>query len=71
MPTEGEEVDPDFYPYPLCGEKNDFAVVVNQEITIECAETDEQHRYVIIQSTDAAAERLCLAEVRVFISVGQ
>jgi len=46
-------------------------VVVNQEITIECAETDEQHRYVIIQSTDTAAERLCLAEVRVFISVGQ
>jgi len=66
MPAEGEEIDYTTNPYPLCGERTDQAVTVGEMIEIECAETEEQYRYVIIQSQDAVAERLCLAEVGVY-----
>jgi len=64
LPDEGDEVDPDSY--PVCGEKSNYPAQIGEIIELECPETEEQYQYVIIQSTDAAAERLCLAEVGVY-----
>ena len=32
------------------------------EVTVNCAATTDQYRYVIIQSADFSAEKLCIAE---------
>ena len=66
LPAEEEEIDYTTNPYPLCGEMTNQAVSISEVFTIECEETEEEYRYVIIQSQDAAAERLCLAEVGVY-----
>ena len=66
MPAEGEEIGYTTSPYPICGERTNVVVDVGDMFEIECAETEEQYRYVIIQSQDTAAERLCLAEVGVY-----
>ena len=63
-PREGELVDPGSY--ALCGTQQNIAVAVGKVVVVECPPTDRQFRYVIVQSLDTGAEKLCLAEVGVF-----
>jgi len=62
FPTEGSAVDTSSD--TLC-EQYSGPASVGKEIAIRCA-ASEQFRYVIIQSLDAAPERLCIGEVAVF-----
>jgi len=41
-------------------------VDIGLEITIDCTSSTLQHRYVIVQSLDTLAEKLCIAEVCVY-----
>ena len=43
-----------------------MAVAVGLVVTVECPPSDHQFRYIIVQSLDTEAEKLCLAEVGVF-----
>jgi len=63
MPTEGSAVATGSY--PVCGSSN-VGVTIGLSITVDCAPTSEQYRYVIVQSLDTNAEKLCIAEVGVY-----
>jgi len=41
-------------------------VSVGKVINVDCISSTQQHRYVIVQSLDTAAEKLCIAEVCVY-----
>jgi len=60
VPTTGEAVD--IESYPVCGTKI-VGVTVGAEVTVNCAASTQQYRYVIVQSVDTSAEALCIAEV--------
>jgi len=64
LPTVGVRFDASSY--PICGTRENVVVAVGEQVTIQCPESDQQFRYVIVQSLDTEAERLCLAEVGVF-----
>lgn len=64
FPVEGSSVDP--RSYVVCGVWSNMPVEAGADAVIECTESDELFRYVIIQSLDTTAERLCLAEVGVY-----
>jgi len=63
LPTEGTAVDRDSY--VVCGTWRDV-VSKGSVITINCAPSTEKFRYVIVQSLDTKAEKLCIAEVAVY-----
>jgi len=52
--------------YELCGSVQDFAVSAGVVIEMACAATTAQYQYVVVQSTDSAAEKLCVAEICVY-----
>jgi len=41
-------------------------VATRAVLTINCSPSTQQFRYVIVQSLDSRAERLCIAEVAVY-----
>jgi len=63
FPTEGSAVSTDSY--TLCGRYNG-SVTASQNITVNCAPSSQQFRYVIVRSSDDTGERLCMAEVAVY-----
>jgi len=63
LPTEGEQVTADSY--TLCGQYSG-TVEAGVEIVIDCDPLPQAFRYVIVRSTDATPEYLCLAEVAVY-----
>ena len=58
VPTEGSVVDPSSY--DACGSVS-FSVYIGIRIYVACNHAMTA-RYVIIQSLDTSAERLCIAE---------
>jgi len=64
LPTEGTSVDTESY--VVCGTWNNV-VSIHLVISVDCAPSTEKFRYVIVQSLDTEAEKLCLAEVAVYI----
>ena len=64
-PMEGLPVSTDSY--AVCGTYSG-PVDKGQVITIECAESTQQFRFVIVQSLDTQPERLCMAEVGVYVT---
>jgi len=58
FPTAGSKVDRKSY--PLCGTEM-VGVTVGAEVTVTCDAASDQ-QYVIIQSLDTSAEKLCIAE---------
>jgi len=63
FPTVGSPVSTDSY--TLCGRYNG-SVTGSQTITVSCASMSQQFRYVVVRSSDATPERLCIAEVAVY-----
>jgi len=63
LPTAGSAVFTTSY--EVCGTFIG-GVNIGLVITIDCASLTQQHRYVIVQSLDTAAEKLCIAEVCVY-----
>ena len=47
--------------YPVCGDLNE-GVEIGEVITVNCAASTAKYRYVIIQSLDTRAEKMCIAE---------
>jgi len=66
LPTEGSAVDPSSY--DVCGSVTLPADVVSIVIDVECTASTHQYRYVIVQSLDASAEKLCIAEACVNVA---
>ena len=52
--------------YTVCGKSSDHIVATRAVLTINCSPSTQQFRYVIVQSLDNGAERLCIAEVAVY-----
>jgi len=67
LPTAGSAVQTDSY--TVCGTMN-VGVTVGLVLTVTChiSVSTQQYRYVIIQSLDTSAEKLCIAEVCVSAS---
>ena len=65
FPVKGSQVSANSY--TLCG-RYSGSVSPGQEITVHCAPSSQQFRYqhVIVRSSDATPERLCMAEVAVY-----
>jgi len=63
LPAEGSAVDMDSY--VVCGTWKDV-VSKGSVIIVNCAPSADKFRYVIAQSLDTKAEKLCLAEVAVY-----
>jgi len=59
VPTLGSPVDSSSY--DVCGSVN-FGLPAGAVIDVECVTTTQQYRYVIIQSLNTSAEKLCIAE---------
>jgi len=67
FPAEGSAVYPDSY--SLCKDWNvGSGVTLGMVITVECTPSTDTFRYVIVQSLDAGTERLCIAEVAVYVT---
>ena len=64
LPSEGSAVDGNSY--RRCGTIRNIAVSPGLVITIDCTSYAQRFRYVIVQSLDGFAERLCIAEVAVY-----
>jgi len=65
-PMRGSAVDPSSY--DVCGSVNvpeNFAGLV---IDVQCTGSTGLHRYVVVQSLDASAEKLCIAEACVNVA---
>jgi len=63
LPNEGSTVDTSSY--AVCGTAS-ISVDIGLVVTVECAPSTRLFRYVIVQSLDTEAEKLCLAEVSVY-----
>ena len=63
FPTEGSAVDTNSY--TVCGTVN-INATKGSVVHVDCPSSTQQFRYVIIQSLDTVAERLCIAEVAVY-----
>jgi len=59
-PAEGSAVDPNSY--VVCGSATIPVDVAGLVIDVVCTASTQQYRYVIVQSLDASAEKLCIAE---------
>ena len=66
LPTVGVLLDPTSY--PICGSVSGFVVSVGHQEDFSCPEElqENMYQYVVVQSLDVLAERLCLAEVGVY-----
>jgi len=62
-PNESSPLSTDSY--TLCG-RYSGTVTGSQTISISCASVTQHFRYVVIRSSDATEERLCIAEVAVY-----
>ena len=60
LPTANIAVD--VTSYPVCGSLT-VGVAVGKVVNVKCASSTEMYQYIIIQSVDTSAEKLCLAEV--------
>jgi len=60
MPTEGSAVAEDLI-LSVCGELNE-GVEISEVITVTCTASTDKYRYVVIQSLDTRAEKMCIAE---------
>ena len=58
LPSQGTAIDTDSY--RVCGDQQ-IGVSVGLELTVYCANADTC-QYVIVQSLDTVAEKLCIAE---------
>jgi len=63
FPTENSPLGADSY--TLC-EKYSGSVTTSDTTTFSCASVTQQYRYVIVRSSDAIREALCIAEVSVY-----
>ena len=63
FPTEGSAVDTNSY--TVCGTVN-INATKGSVVHVDCPSFTQQFRYVIVQSLDTVAERLCIAEVAVY-----
>jgi len=63
FPSDGAIVDPDSY--RLCADASEHTIATGSTVTVACTAAVTA-QYVIIQSLDSAAEKLCLAEVAVY-----
>jgi len=63
MPTVGSAVDTSSY--TVC-QQHIASTTAGQKITINCDSSSQQFRYVIVRSSDATPEHLCIAEVAVY-----
>ena len=52
--------------YTVCGKSSNHRMATSAVLTINCSPSTQQFRYVIVQSLDVWAERLCIAEVAVY-----
>ena len=52
--------------YTVCGKSSNHRVAPSAVLTINCSLSTQQFRYVIVQSLDNRAEKLCIAEVAVY-----
>jgi len=52
--------------YTVCGKSSNHRVVAGTVLTINCSPSTQQFQYVIVQSLDTRAEKLCIAEVAVY-----
>jgi len=60
----GTAVDPDSYWRCGTADANTHTVVAGNTLTVDCADpVPVETRYIIVQSLDANAEHLCLADV--------
>ena len=68
LPDEGTLLDPESYEDALCGTKTNFVVQAGLQVDLECPDEVQETmwQYVVVQSLDPTAERLCLAEVGVY-----
>jgi len=64
LPSVGSHVDTSSY--TVCGKSSDHRVATGAVLTINCSPSTQQFRYVIVQSLDSGAGRLCIAEVAVY-----
>ena len=64
VPAVGTAIDSSSY--QLCGSVEDLPVSAGLAIEIVCPATTAQYQYVVVQSTDLAAEKLCIAEICVY-----
>jgi len=60
LPGEGWIIDPNSY--VVCGSASIPVDVAGLVIDVVCTASTQQYRYVIVQSLDASAEKLCIAE---------
>jgi len=56
----------DMSSYTVCGNSSDHKVATRAVLTINCSPSTQQFQYVIVQSLDRGAEKLCIAEVAVY-----
>ena len=63
FPASGAAVDTSSY--QICG-KMTVSVFIGQMIPVYCSEPYQFSQYVIIQSLDTQAEKLCMAELCVY-----
>jgi len=68
LPNEGDALDPTIYEDALCGSKENFVVKAGLQVDFECPDElqENMYQYVVVQSLDPTAERLCLGEVGVY-----
>jgi len=52
--------------YTVCGKSSNHRVATGAVLAIDCSLSTQQFQYVIVQSLDNEAERLCIAEVAVY-----
>jgi len=64
FPSVGSHVDKSSY--TVCGKSSSHVVSTGAVLTINCSPFTQQFRYVIVQSLDGGAEKLCIAEVAVY-----
>ena len=64
MPTVGSAVDTSSY--TVC-QQHSGAVIAGEQITFNCDSSSQQFRYVIVRSSDATPEHLCIGEVAVYV----
>lgn len=63
LPSVGASVEPDSY--TLCADASDHVIAAGSTLVVACT-TPVKAQFVIVQSLDSAAEKLCLAEVAVY-----
>jgi len=64
LPSVGSQVYTSSY--TVCGNSSNHRVAAGAVLTINCSPSTQKFRYVIVQSLDRWAEKLCIAEVAVY-----